>query len=93
MADGHFVLNAFRHHRGGRTFMVRGVLAADKCSTPFGITEVGALRRVLRFLWPVHVLNAFRHHRGGRWFLQPPCHRSYLVLNAFRHHRGGRMRM
>ncbi len=35
-----------------------------KCSTPFGITEVGIPGR--RLVSPLgHVLNAFRHHRGG----------------------------
>jgi len=37
-----WVLNAFRHHRGGRTLVRRRPGLGDRCSTPFGITEVGA---------------------------------------------------
>jgi len=36
------VLNAFRHHRGGRSGSPRGSGGPALCSTPFGITEVGA---------------------------------------------------
>ena len=43
------MLNAFRHHRGrhglGRS---RGVDADVECSTPFGITEVGTTRSLMR---------------------------------------------
>ena len=35
------VLNAFRHHRGGHTVTAALTTQAKKCSTPFGITEVG----------------------------------------------------
>jgi len=59
------VLNAFRHHRGGRSEELRYHRSARECSTPFGITEVGAARSApSRRERPV--LNAFRHHRGGR---------------------------
>jgi len=43
--DGHSaivnVLNAFRHHRGGHVLWSPSGNPPYKCSTPFGITEVG----------------------------------------------------
>jgi len=35
------VLNAFRHHRGGRILSRPVRIRSLTCSTPFGITEVG----------------------------------------------------
>ncbi len=37
----------------------------SRCSTPFGITEVGTIGRVFSVEQNRIVLNAFRHHRGG----------------------------
>jgi len=59
------VLNAFRHHRGGRNSDWAMFLRSISCSTPFGITEVGG-RRNRPSDARERVLNAFRHHRGGR---------------------------
>jgi len=39
------VLNAFRHHRGGRGYHAPRSPGNNRCSTPFGITEVGGSRR------------------------------------------------
>ncbi len=36
-----YVLNAFRHHRGGHLITRLASSAFAECSTPFGITEVG----------------------------------------------------
>ena len=59
------VLNAFRHHRGGHSrWRVSTSTSAARCSTPFGITEVG-IRHCGRHSGRRGVLNAFRHHRGG----------------------------
>jgi len=60
-----------------------------KCSTPFGITEVGIQARDVTPRNRSAVLNAFRHHRGGHQFPKPLVPLLYGVLNAFRHHRGG----
>ena len=58
-----------------------------RCSTPFGITEVGTQRR--RPGRPSgQVLNAFRHHRGRHTDNHDETGREAEVLNAFRHHRG-----
>jgi len=62
------VLNAFRHHRGGRARTPCCGACRTRCSTPFGITEVGARRRRRQTRREGSVLNAFRHHRGGRGF-------------------------
>jgi len=40
-------------------------LPLDKCSTPFGITEVGIPYITVGQPDKAMVLNAFRHHRGG----------------------------
>ena len=58
------VLNAFRHHRGRHGRLRGGVRPTRKCSTPFGITEVGTRIHLHRNVISTHVLNAFRHHRG-----------------------------
>ena len=66
-----------------------GVLRCSRCSTPFGITEVGMhwqLRRRLHV--GGRVLNAFRHHRGRHLLHGSAGSASRWVLNAFRHHRG-----
>jgi len=42
------VLNAFRHHRGGRGAVGTYPFTLQKCSTPFGITEVGGPYRRVR---------------------------------------------
>jgi len=42
------VLNAFRHHRGGHNVDVNGPTIPGRCSTPFGITEVGMRRAAAR---------------------------------------------
>jgi len=60
------VLNAFRHHRGGRGVDPRDERGNKLCSTPFGITEVGGGETRFPEGLFVEVLNAFRHHRGGR---------------------------
>jgi len=86
------VLNAFRHHRGVRVYEHAIIEAGDpECSTPFGITEVGAggnnrpvaLRR-----------SAQRLSASQRWarLTIVMSSTSPAVLNAFRHHRGGRHR-
>ena len=64
LAHSPSVLNAFRHHRGRHVVSTDVMSRAHKCSTPFGITEVGTRER--RFPRPARhrVLNAFRHHRG-----------------------------
>ena len=60
---GVLVLNAFRHHRGRHTIGIAHHDITNKCSTPFGITEVGtAAPAAPAVVSPV--LNAFRHHRG-----------------------------
>ena len=41
------VLNAFRHHRGGHPTGFRRTVDRGRCSTPFGITEVGMIRQRL----------------------------------------------
>jgi len=41
VADARDVLNAFRHHRGGRLQASIDLVNKSVCSTPFGITEVG----------------------------------------------------
>ncbi len=59
------VLNAFRHHRGRHARSRRSRLAVhDRCSTPFGITEVGTVTSAPDRQLHDLVLNAFRHHRG-----------------------------
>ena len=60
-----------------------------KCSTPFGITEVGIWNAVVPILLQLSVLNAFRHHRGGHHVRTDVAGWLTKVLNAFRHHRGG----
>jgi len=40
-ASDSLVLNAFRHHRGGHVACIAIVPVLRRCSTPFGITEVG----------------------------------------------------
>ncbi len=83
------VLNAFRHHRGGHIRALAGKLPCrGRCSTPFGITEVGTRSRG-RWRRSQPVLNAFRHHRGGHCAFGVQEEWSVSVLNAFRHHRGG----
>ena len=42
------VLNAFRHHRGGHACLLMPSAGSHRCSTPFGITEVGMRRSTLR---------------------------------------------
>ena len=63
----------------------------QKCSTPFGITEVlTSVGQPRRQRYGRLVLNAFRHHRGSHRNLGE-VGRSPIktwVLNAFRHHRG-----
>jgi len=43
-----FVLNAFRHHRGGHGTILFSQPTFQKCSTPFGITEVGMAGLITR---------------------------------------------
>ena len=81
------VLNAFRHHRGRHPSASRNNTTGGKCSTPFGITEVGTRVKQVA-VDGVDVLNAFRHHRGRHAQSQRPRTRVLDVLNAFRHHRG-----
>ncbi len=88
------VLNAFRHHRGRhltRTSATSQNYA--KCSTPFGITEVGTDSAQVNFPRNSTVLNAFRHHRGRHRFCSPVRREPGRVLNAFRHHRGRHSRI
>ncbi len=82
------VLNAFRHHRGGHDHELDGRRVLDRCSTPFGITEVGTCLAAARVALGL-VLNAFRHHRGGHDPASQGQGLHFGVLNAFRHHRGG----
>jgi len=64
IAHGTGVLNAFRHHRGGHRLGFGGLIRVSRCSTPFGITEVGIGAQPAVDQQNT-VLNAFRHHRGG----------------------------
>ena len=49
--------------------------SGTRCSTPFGITEVGTRRRPVDHDHGHEVLNAFRHHRGGH-----PCRRRLVLM-------------
>ena len=105
------VLNAFRHHRGRHTQLLKPlaayhgaqrlsasqrsapagigtcVLKLVRCSTPFGITEVGTSlrkeihRTVIECSTPFGIteVGTIDHHRSTL---------NLNVLNAFRHHRG-----
>ena len=86
---GCIVLNAFRHHGLYRVLFWRvSNNSAQKCSTPFGITDyIGGGARSGGGGQRADVLNAFRHHglyrrrtAGGAG------RRAGGVLNAFRHH-------
>jgi len=84
------VLNAFRHRRGWRSADMLDAHGRQRCSTPFGIEEVGGPASAMPAQPPASVLNAFRHRRGWRVHdrtSRPPGPR---VLNAFRHRRGWR---
>ncbi len=50
----------------------------QRCSTPFGITEVGMSHQGVGRAADVGVLNAFRHHRGGHSVIQL----TYLALTG-----------
>jgi len=84
------VLNAFRHHRGGRPADEAAALTWGECSTPFGITEVGASAALRRpdvaagCSTPFGITEVGAAARG--WAVA-----ARYVLNAFRHHRGGRI--
>ena len=64
-----------------------GCIAADWCSTPFGIKE-GRTRLSQRKGIFVKVLNAFRHQRGSHYNRALMTKTALEVLNAFRHQRG-----
>ena len=61
---------------------------SSRCSTPFGITEVGTGGISGHDRARGSVLNAFRHHRGRHVAIRHGRHWVQGVLNAFRHHRG-----
>ena len=65
------------------------VTTPARCSTPFGIREVGTPESKANRTSPSLVLNAFRHQRGGHPGVQPHRPDQDDVLNAFRHQRGG----
>ena len=83
------VLNAFRHHRGGHRLRPRPLRRSTRCSTPFGITEVGIHGIEPRVDFLEWCSTPFGITEVGMPCNLRRCNPKRRVLNAFRHHRGG----
>ena len=81
------VLNAFRHHRGRHASRAGSLPRRSKCSTPFGITEVGTLPELLADRAHNQCSTPFGITEVGTRAV-PALAQQRGVLNAFRHHRG-----